>query len=299
MTKDIVAGTKDGLHRLGAADGVAFRGREVNCLEAGGGVWWTIVDGREVWRSLAGGEWTKVASADELRLNCLCAAGDELFVGTSEAHISRLRDGSLEVVVPFDETLDRNKWHTPWGGPPDVRSMSAEPSGTVYANVHVGGIPRSADGGASWMPTVEIESDVHQVLYDAGTGLLLAAAAWGLGISEDGGSNWTFETEGLHGRYLRSVAVAGGTILVGASTGPYTDHAAVYRRPVTGGAFERCTEGLPDRFTSNVDTFCLAAAGSEAALGTSDGEVYVSHDAGSTWARAASGLPSVLGVALV
>lgn len=298
MTRDILVGTKNGLHRLGATDGVAFRGREVTSLEKAGNVWWAIVDGREVW-SAESDDWNLIATSDGLTLNCLCAVGGELFLGTSESHILKLQDGALERVTTFDKTRGRDKWHTPWGGPPDVRSISAEPSGTVYANVHVGGIPKTVGGGGSWMPTVEIESDVHQVLYDPDTGLVLAAAAWGLGVSEDGGSTWTFETEGLHGRYLRSVAVAGGTILVGASTGPYTDHAAVYRRPVTGGEFERCTEGLPDQFTSNIDTFCLAAGGSEAAIGTSDGEVYVSDDAGSRWARAASGLPSVLGVALV
>ena len=33
----------------------------------------------------------------------------------------------------------------------------------VLAAVHVGGIPRSTDGGETWAPTVPIEYDVHEV----------------------------------------------------------------------------------------------------------------------------------------
>ena len=189
MGTDILVATKDGLHRTQASPPVAFHGHEVTYLERTGSVWWAIVDGREVWSSEANG-WSLIASTDGLTLNCLCAADGQLFLGTSESHVLKLRDGVLERVSHFDKTPGRDDWHTPWGGPPDVRSMSVDPSGTVYANVHVGGIPKTIDGGGSWMPMVEIESDVHQVLYDAGTGLLLAAAAWGLGMSKDGGSTW-------------------------------------------------------------------------------------------------------------
>ena len=40
----------------------------------------------------------------------------------------------------------------------------------------------------------------------------------------------------------------------------------VYRRAIDGtGQFERCTDGLPEWFDDNVDTFCLAASGGSAA----------------------------------
>ena len=62
--------------------------------------------------------------------------------------------------------------------------------------------------------------------------------------------------------------------------------------------FERCTDGLPDWFDDNIDTGCLSALDDTAVFGTVKGEVYVSEDAGSTWERAASGLPPVRAVAI-
>ena len=53
---------------------------------------------------------------------------------------------------------------TPWGGHPAVRTIAAGAEGELYVNVHVGGILRSDDDGASWRPTIDIRSDVHEVL---------------------------------------------------------------------------------------------------------------------------------------
>ena len=67
--------------------------------------------------------------------------------------------------VPFTEGRDR--WYTPWGGPPDTRSMTSA-DGKVYANVHVGGVVRSADAGRTWQPTaLDIDADVSPA-YDPG-----------------------------------------------------------------------------------------------------------------------------------
>jgi len=193
----------------------------------------------------------------------------------------------------------REEWHNPDGSPPDARSLSADPSGAVYVNVHVGGVVRSTDGGRSWTPTIDVHADVHQVLYEPGARLVLAAAARGLAVSDNRGETWRFDTAGLHGHYLRAVAVAGRTVLITASTGPFTPRAAVYRKPLAGNTpFERCCEGLPEWFANNINTFCLTAADSWVALGTTTGEVYLSSDKGQHWSVAAEGLPPVRCVAL-
>jgi hypothetical protein len=86
--------------------------------------------------------------------------------------------------------------------------------------------------------------------------------------------------------------VAGDTVLMSVSTGPDGARAAVYRRPLHGGGpFRRTSIGLPGTFPGNVDTFCLAGAGDLAALGTFAGRVYLSADAGGTWATVAAGPP--------
>jgi hypothetical protein len=163
----------------------------------------------------------------------------------------------------------------------------------MFANVHVGGIVRSHDG-ETWMPSgIDVDADVHQVLaHPSQPALVLAATAYGLASSADGGGQWTFDTEGLHASYCRAVAVSGETTLVSASRGHRGEQAAVYRQ-MRGGAFERCRDGLPEWFDDNVDTHCLAAAEGLVAIGASDGSVYVSSDQGATWEDAAAGLPSI------
>src|SRR6266508_3780082 len=49
----------------------------------------------------------------------------------------------------------------------------------------------------------------------------------------------------------------------------------------------------PEWFEFNVNTFQLAASGADVALGTDDGRVYVSADAGGSWSLAAEGLPPI------
>lgn len=53
----------------------------------------------------------------------------------------------------------------------------------------------------------------------------------------------------------------------------------------------RCGDGLPEAFSDNVNTFCLAASGKEAVIAAPDGSVCLSADNGATWEQAAAGLP--------
>ena len=76
------------------------------------------------------------------------------------------------------------------------------------------------------------------------------------------------------------------------SLGPQGGRAAVYRRRIDAeGGFETCEAGLPEWFADNIDTGRLVADGEMVAIGTSDGELYVSRDAGATWTLDRKGLP--------
>ncbi|CAN5336398.1 hypothetical protein BH20ACT24_BH20ACT24_15910 [soil metagenome] len=290
-------GTKNGLRRGDADPLVEIEGVEVTAIAIEGATRWAIVRGRDLRRSADGGAWETVATLHDLRANCLLPTSSGVLVGTSEARLMRHAGGALEVVEGFGRVAHRDDWYTPWGGPPDVRTLAANPS-TLFANVHVGGIPRSRDGGDTWEPTVDIDADVHQVLTH--DGWVLAAAARGLLTSEDDGESWLLAAaEGLHGSYCRAVAVAGDTVLLSASTGPFSKQAAVYRRALgADGGFERCRNGLPEWFGENIDTACVAATEKAAAVGTSDGSVFLSEDRGDTWRAVATGLPSVTCLAL-
>lgn len=293
----ILVGTDAGLRTIGEGDAPSLD-EPITHLTSGPRVPWAVVRGTEVRRSRTDG-WETAAEVHGLRANCvLPLGGDGALVGTSEARLLRLDDAGFVSVPGFDEAEGRDRWFTPWGGPPDVRSLAAGPDGTLYANVHVGGVLRSADGGETWEPTsLEIEADVHQVLADpAAPGTVLAAIARGLAVSRDGGNRWEVHDEGLHATYCRAVALTDQGPLVSASRGHHGRDAAVYR--FLGDRFERCREGLPEWFADNLDTHCLDAHGPLAALGTSDGEVFLSWDAGASWELVAEGLPPVCSVLL-
>jgi len=297
MTPRIRIGTRDGLWELDG-DRVfaveAFAGKSLTALAADGAREWAIADGRTLWEG-ADTRWTQRATIEGHEATCLAATREGLLIGTEQAHLLRLTGDGVAPVESFETTDGRAAWYTPWGDPADVRSISVARDGAVYVNVHVGGVVRSRDGGRTWTPTVDIESDVHQVFaHPSRAEVVMAAAAEGFGVSRDGGASWRFLTEGMHAHYLRAVAASDDTVLVSASSGPGGRRAALYRGQIDGEpAFERCRDGLPTWFGDNVDTGCLAAQGRFVACGTEDGRVFRSLDGGRSWDEAAKGLAPV------
>ena len=257
----------------------------------------------QIWRTDPDGDWQRVARLHDDKaltgLTALCLADTRanaeggILVGTSEAHLARVRapTGSW-TWSRVSRTPGRDSWHTPWGGPPDTRTISEDPT-AVFVNVHVGGVLLSRDEGATWEPTMDIDADIHRVV--TGSGRVYAAGAGGLWVSADQGGSWRLSTEGLHATYCRSVAVCGDILLVSASAGPHGGRAALYRSDLDGNSFQRCHDGLPEWLEGNLDSLCVDAlpSGSLAAFATEGGEVYASTDQGSSWARLAEGVGPV------
>lgn len=231
------------------------------------------------------------------RVTCIAAHDRTVLVGTAGAHVLMLGAGGFEPVKDFNAIEGRDSWYTPWGGPPDTRSIAIDDVGTWFVNIHVGGVWRSV-GDQKWVEAVAVDDDTHQVI--AQDGWVAVAAAVGAGVSDDGGFTFRWSAAGLHGSYCRAAAIAGDMLLVSASTGPFTHQGAVYRRRLTSSEpFERCHEGLPDWFDENIDSFRLAGRGADAAVATSGGDVYASTDTGTTWQRVATGIGTVHCVSLV
>jgi hypothetical protein len=291
----ILVATTDGLHELddrAVPEGVHHTGRAVTTVVQWEKQLWAIVDGTELWHTAEVDGWTHLSDLEPYQGTCLGFMKNDVLVGSSEARLFRLVGDSLEPVAAFDRAEGRSTWYTPWGGPPDTRSIS-EWDDAVYVNVHVGGVLRTEDGGETWAPTIDIDADVHQVT--TAEGMVLAACADGLAVSTDRGATWSERTDGLEHLYARAVTVCGDTLLMSASKGPRGGEAAVYRAPLAGGAFERCHAGVPDWFDDNIDSHCLDSPpdGSFAAFGTSEGRLFASTDQGSTWTEIATGLPAV------
>lgn len=286
----ILVATADGLHDLEGGQ-VEWPGREVTALGQVHGERWVVLDAREVVRQ-AGGRAESAVLEDDLEIRCLAALPGTAYLGTSEAHLFTLHGGSLRRVSSFDEAAGREGWYTPWGGPPDVRSIATTAVGDVLVNVHVGGIQRlPAAGGDGWESTLDIDADVHQVVSGPGP-VGLAAAAAGLCVSVDDGRSWHVETAGMHSTYARAVCISGDHIIISASDGPDGARAALYRRQA-GGSQEltKCDGGLPEWFDDNIDTGWLAADGRRVAFVTADGNVWRSDDAGASWRCVATALP--------
>lgn len=275
----------------------ALEGSEVNALAVGDGDRYALADSATVLRD-AGDGWQEMGLVRDRRASCLMPSQHGLFVGTSEAHLLKESGGEFPTLDEFESAPGREDWYTPWGGPPDVRSIAEDDSGALYCNVHVGGILKSNDGGTTWMPTIDIHSDVHEVTTAAET--VLAATAWGLASSSDGGATWKLDDEGLHATYARAVAVADGTVVMSIARGPRGGEATLYRRSLDEpGSFERCRTGLPEWFSDNINTGCLSARGATVAFGTEDGELYQSDDYGATFERVADQLAPVRWVELL
>ena len=252
-----------------------------------------IVGGNSLCRRSAAGEWTTIAKTD-FALSCCCVRGDVLFAGTDDARILRISlDGEQQWLEGFDAVEGRERWYAGTAivdgklvGPPlGIRSMAVTRDGTLLANVHVGGIPRSIDGGLTWRPTIDIDCDVHQVCaHPNRPEIVAAAAAAGLCLSRDAGATWTIERRGLHALHCSAVAFGRRDVFVSASTDPFAAQGAVYRRAIDADEpLQRLGGGMPDWTKGKADTGCIATRDAKVAVIDGAGCLYVSDDDGATW----------------
>jgi hypothetical protein len=267
-----------------------------------------IVSRHSLRRRAPSGEWATVATS-KFELSCCMAVRDTIYVGTDDARMLRLSHGSgvLDPIDGFDSVAGRDAWFAGSAivngqrlGPPlGIRSAAANSNGSIlFANVHVGGIPRSMDGGRTWQPTVDINSDVHEVrAHQTNPDIVVAAAAIGLCISRDAGATWTIERDGLHASYCSAVAFSGDDILVSASTDHFAAQGRIYRRPIRPNGSPIGVEGGMPAWTEGiVDTGCIAANGSSIAVADRAGNLYDSDDFGRAWSARSTRLPTPSGV---
>ena len=282
-----VVGTSRGL--VGSDGETWLVDREITSLAWDGGAWLVLLDGHEVAR-VHGDEVDLVGEVPEEMGRCVLPIADGALVGSANARLALVRDGEARMLASFDAAEGREAWYTPWGGPPDTRSLTRSTDGLLFANVHVGGILRAREPQGAWEPTIDIDTDVHQVMADPVDPVhVLAATARGLAESTDTGASWRFATDGLHAPYARAVALDGDRLFLSASTGPRGGRAALYRRGPGDDAFARCDGSLPEWFAGNIDTYHLAAGGGTAIFATEDGEVFLSEDGGDGWRRVLEG----------
>lgn len=286
----ILVGTTTGAFSVGDATEELFGGTRVNHIARDGDGWWAV-DGKS--RVHRDGDIVAELPEGAAAL-CIQPTPETVWIGSDAARLFALEEGAVAEDEFFASAPGRDTWHTPWGGPPDVRSMTLDADHTLYVNVHVGGILRYDNTGI--VPTLDISADVHQVAaHPTLKGAVFAATARGLAVSHNG-HEFDFRSAGLHASYCRAVTVLDDRVLFSASTGPRTDRARLYSCQLWEDEIQPVMSGLPEWFGDNVDTHCLVSHGSTVYVGQGD-EVWRSDDLGASWATLAGGMGTITCIA--
>jgi hypothetical protein len=302
----VLVATKTGCRAFSedVAERVELPGRLVWALvpEAGGSCL-ALVDGK-IWRRSAAAEWALVAETEGF-MGAVVSAGGRIFGGSMmEAAVIRISASSkAERLSGFDAVSGRSEWF-PQGPPLHIRALTATADGTaLLAAVHVGGIPRSVDGGESWAPTIPVDYDVHEVRAHPSRPVVAAAAAVGLCVSGDGGLTWRVIADGLKGLKAAeslAVAVLPDEVLFSVQEGgAFAKRSQVWRWRIGGETVEQVRDGLPEYLAGKVDTNHIAAGRGRAAILDGGGALWLSRQGSTGWERIAAGLPDAYGVAVL
>jgi photosystem II stability/assembly factor-like uncharacterized protein len=304
-TARLYAATGDGIARLDEAGGewtvaVSLSGSGAQCL---------AVDPRNPERVYAGLRAGGVRRTDDAGctwVDCsfpqpgvfslaVSSVDGAVYAGTepSALFVSRDAGRSWRELEALLELPSRPTWSfppRPWTS--HVRWIAPSPHDAelILVGIELGGLMRSADGGATWHDrALGAARDVHSLAwhphvegrgYEAGGD----GAAW----SEDAGETWRPANEGRDRHYTWSVAVDPADPdlwYISASTGPYAAHggddpqARIYRRE--DGGWRPLGGGLPEPLPAM--PYALVAADERLFAGLADGQIWQSGDRGETW----------------
>jgi hypothetical protein len=182
-----------------------------------------------------------------------------------------------------------------------VRALTGTSDGkAILAAIHVGGIPRSTDGGTSWQPTVPVSFDVHEVkAHGAAPNILAAASGKGLCLSRDGGSHWDLSPTAEGPAYSLAVGLIGDEALFSIQEGPFARRSQIWRANLADSRVERVADGLPDWLEGKVDTAHIATDEKQAAILDRGGNLWLSRAGTRDWKKVASGLKETAGLVLL
>ena len=271
-------------------------GRRVTALATAGSAVVVVIDEREIWQRSDEGVWSRMTTSD-IELQSIAAVDGTIFGGgMAEASVVCVSNDRAERLTGFDDVAGREEWYA--GGPPlGVRSLTSAANGkTIFAAVHVGGIPRSVDDGKTWAPTIPIDYDVHEVCTHRSKPIVAAATAIGLCVSEDDGQHWRVLNQGLEVRDSLAVAVLGDEVLFSVQDGPFAGRSQIWRWSIGTDRLQQVRDGLPEWLDGKVDTAHIAANAERAAVIDEGGNMWASGKGSADWKRIATEVRDVCGV---
>ena len=228
------------------------------------------------------------------------AADGAVYAGTEPSRLFRSDDGGRRwrELPSLLELPSRPTWSfppRPWTS--HVRWIAPSPHDAelLLVGIELGGLMRSADGGASWDDhRPGAQRDVHSIAWHAvERERAYEAGGGGAAFSEDAGASWQAADEGRDRHYTWSVAVDpvdADLWFVSASTGPYAAHggrnpeARIYRRR-GGDPWHALDGGLPEPLPAM--PYALVTADGRLFAGLADGEIWESRNAGDSWRQCA------------
>jgi photosystem II stability/assembly factor-like uncharacterized protein len=221
-----------------------------------------------------------------------------IYVGTEPSAMFRSSDGG-EHWEALGTLLDLPSAPT-WSFPPrpdthHVRWIAPDPvvSARLFVAIEAGALVRSEDGGRRWedrVPSAPI--DTHTlVVHGREPTRLYSAAGDGYFESQDGGTTWQTQENGLRHRYAWACIVDPedpDTILLSSSSGPMAAHSAdraesrIYRR-TGGGKWQPMTDGLPPANGTTISALAADPHERGVVYAANNRGVFRSRDMGETW----------------
>ena len=250
---------------------------------------------------------------------------DTVYAGVEDAALFRSVDGGQDwqELPGLRGHSTGNTWQ-PGAGGMCLHTIVLDPAdpARIFVAISAAGAFRSDDGGATWRPVnrglrsegipdsaAEVGHCVHRIaMHSSRPGVLFMQKHWDVMRSDDAGESWR-EISGnlpsdfgfpidIHAHEPDTIYVV--PIKSDSEHYPPDGKLRVYRSRTGGDEWEALTNGLPQRDCYvNVLRDAMAVDSLEDCgvyFGTTGGQVYVSPDAGDSWAPIVRDLPAVLSV---